>query len=49
MLNVALEVVTRFPSGIVPVALTATGPKRVASVGLVKPFAQVEMVAKSSV
>jgi hypothetical protein len=31
------------------VAFTATPPKRVASVGLVKPFAHVETVEKSSV
>jgi hypothetical protein len=48
-LKVVEAVVTRLPSGIVPVAFTATPPKRVACVGLVKPFVQVETVEKSSV
>jgi hypothetical protein len=47
--KVVEAVVTLLPSGIVPVEFTATPPKRVASVGLVKPFVQVEIVEKSSV
>ena len=49
VVKVVEAVVILLPSGIVPVALTATPPKRVASVGLAKLFVQVETVEKSSV